>query len=174
MRLKTIVAIALGIYVIGAGGVFIAGTFFAEEETAAPIVENIPVEEAVPEEATSVDETASEEEVVASENDTPAQTTPEPAAPTCGSGGSCTAQQVANHNTQADCWVIYNGAVYDVSGYVNAHPGGADAFDFSTCGTDIAAQLTGQAGSTSQPKRKQHSSSDLQVLANFYVGALAQ
>jgi len=35
-----------------------------------------------------------------------------------------TAQEVAAHSTAADGWVILRGKVYDVSEYINYHPGG--------------------------------------------------
>jgi len=36
-----------------------------------------------------------------------------------------TEDEVAKHNTYEDCWVAYQGAVYDISDYIRVHPGGA-------------------------------------------------
>ena len=33
--------------------------------------------------------------------------------------------QVARHNNYQDCWIILDSNVYDVSRYVNDHPGGS-------------------------------------------------
>lgn len=37
-----------------------------------------------------------------------------------------TADEVAEHNSVDDLWVIYNGEVYDVTKYVDEHPGGEE------------------------------------------------
>ncbi|EIE26236.1 hypothetical protein COCSUDRAFT_83611 [Coccomyxa subellipsoidea C-169] len=36
----------------------------------------------------------------------------------------CTKAEVAAHNSQKDCWIVVKGKVYDVSSYVEEHPGG--------------------------------------------------
>jgi cytochrome b involved in lipid metabolism len=40
--------------------------------------------------------------------------------------GDIGAEEVAKHNTRADCWVIVEGQVYDVTAYLDAHPTDAD------------------------------------------------
>jgi len=38
---------------------------------------------------------------------------------------SLTTPLVAKHTSESDCWVILYGDVYDVSGFIHSHPGGA-------------------------------------------------
>eukprot|EP01041_Mallomonas_annulata_P001765 gene1765-3416_t len=46
-------------------------------------------------------------------------------------------QEVAKHNTAEDCWVIYNGKVYDITKWVDRHPGGREILQL-TAGRDIS------------------------------------
>ena len=39
-----------------------------------------------------------------------------------------TAEKVAKHNTEDDCWTIYKGKIYDVTEYAKVHPGGRKIF----------------------------------------------
>ncbi|OUM61645.1 hypothetical protein PIROE2DRAFT_45014, partial [Piromyces sp. E2] len=35
-----------------------------------------------------------------------------------------TMEEVSKHCTKEDCWMVFNGVVYDVTEYLNFHPGG--------------------------------------------------
>merc|ERR1740121_258500 len=47
-----------------------------------------------------------------------------PAAGGGGGGGGYTMEEVAKHTTKADCWVVVNGEVLNVTNFLSEHPGG--------------------------------------------------
>ena len=49
------------------------------------------------------------------------------AAPAAPAGKTFTTADVAKHNTDKDCYVILHGVVYDVTSFLNEHPGGKKA-----------------------------------------------
>ena len=45
-------------------------------------------------------------------------------------------KEIRMHNTVSDCWVVYNGNVYDITSFVNHHPGGSHTLS-TAAGQDI-------------------------------------
>lgn len=45
-------------------------------------------------------------------------------------------QTLSQHNKQSDCWIAYNGKVYDITNYLPKHPGGASRIT-PYCGTAL-------------------------------------
>ncbi|KAK1977528.1 cytochrome b5-like heme/steroid binding domain-containing protein [Colletotrichum cereale] len=73
------------------------------------------------------------------------------------------AQDVAQHNYPGSYWIILHGkAVYDVTSYLNDHPGGKDVL-VESAGTDATHdfEFTG------------HSSTARDALQGFFIGSLA-
>lgn len=103
---------------------------------------------------------------------TPSKTptaTPTPTqASTCGKGGSCTAAEIAPHNTKGDCWVYLSpiNKVYNITAFVansRNHPGGNVITPH--CGTNIYAYFVQNAGG------HRHSNDALNnVLQAYYIG----
>jgi cytochrome b involved in lipid metabolism len=80
------------------------------------------------------------------------------------SSGMFTMAQVATHNTASSCYSAINGIVYDLTTWINRHPGGA-ARILSICGKDGSSAFSGQHAGEPRPE---------QILAGFQVGALVQ
>lgn len=96
--------------------------------------------------------------------------TPKPSTPTS-SGNSPSSPSsplsysmvdVAKHNKPSDCWTAVNGSVYNVTSWINEHPGGSEAI-ISLCGIDGSSAFDDQHGGQKRPERE---------LASFKIGAL--
>lgn len=55
-------------------------------------------------------------------------------------GTELTLEEVARHRTHSDCWTIFRGFVYDVSMYVDYHPGGRNEI-MKGAGTDCTNEF---------------------------------
>jgi len=88
-------------------------------------------------------------------------TTPTPVTTTA---GTYTLAQIATHNNASSCWTAVNGDVYDVTAWINQHPGGAQAI-LGMCGIDGSDAFNGQHGGQRRPATE---------LASFKIGTLAQ
>ncbi|KAJ0986228.1 hypothetical protein J5N97_004584 [Dioscorea zingiberensis] len=71
-----------------------------------------------------------------------------------------TKEEVSLHNTRNDCWIIVNDKVYDVTPYVEEHPGG-DAI-LKHAGGDSTKGFYGP----------QHASRVFDMVDEFYIGDL--
>ena len=71
-----------------------------------------------------------------------------------------TRAEVAKHNTRDDCWLIIDGKVYDVTSYIDQHPG-EDSI-LNDAGGDASAGFHGE----------QHPDSVHEMIPSFYVGDL--
>ncbi len=74
-----------------------------------------------------------------------------------------TLAEVAQHATREDCWTVIDGTVYDLTQYMQPHPGGAGALS-NLCGIDGTAAFKGQHGSEQRPASE---------LAAFAIGVYA-
>jgi cytochrome b involved in lipid metabolism len=89
-------------------------------------------------------------------------TAPTEPAPGASSESGISVAEVQKHNTATDCWSAVKGQVYDLTSYVNGHPGGARVIK-AICGKDGSASFAGQQGSANKPNN---------VLAGFLLGPL--
>lgn len=65
-------------------------------------------------------------------------------------GTGITAAQVATHNKSSDCWVIIKGDVYDLTSYIQQHPGGAGVLT-NLCGKDGSQAFSSQHANQMAP-----------------------
>ncbi|KAK8522828.1 hypothetical protein V6N13_115774 [Hibiscus sabdariffa] len=72
-----------------------------------------------------------------------------------------TMQEASQHNTKDDCWVVIDGKVYDLSSYLDEHPGGDDVVLVAT-GKDATDDFE-DAG---------HSESAKELMQSFCIGEL--
>ncbi|MEN9405665.1 MAG: hypothetical protein RLY47_624 [Candidatus Parcubacteria bacterium] len=84
--------------------------------------------------------------------------TPEPEPVT----GTYTGADVALHASDASCWSIVNGSVYDLTAYIPKHPGGASKIRH-ICGEDGSSEFDGQHEGESRPEN---------ILAKYWIGVL--
>lgn len=85
-----------------------------------------------------------------------------------------TAQEVASHDNENDCWTIINDKVYDLTSFIASHPGGDEIL--RACGTDATTLFTqretpeGEEVGSGTP----HSSTATQNLNQLQIGVLAE
>lgn len=85
-----------------------------------------------------------------------------PVPPVVSTTPSFTLAQVATHNSATTCWSAINMVVYDLTGWVNSHPGGKAAI-LMICGKDGSPLFNMQHGGQNKPA---------QILAQFKIGIL--
>ncbi|XP_059655670.1 cytochrome b5 [Cornus florida] len=70
-------------------------------------------------------------------------------------------QEASEHNTKDDCWVVIDGKVYDVSSYMDEHPGG----------DDVILDVTGK-DATDEFEDAGHSKTARELMETFCIGEL--
>lgn len=94
--------------------------------------------------------------------------------PSAGSSGSSpgnqnvslTPAEIASHNSTADCWLVINSQVYNVTSYLNSHPGGVGAIT-PFCGGEATNAFNTKGG-----RGGGHSGTAASILANYRLGSL--
>ncbi len=84
-----------------------------------------------------------------------------------------TREQVAKHASKDDCWTIIDSSVYNLTSFIQEHPGGDNIL--SACGTDATAYCKGEkAGQEGDTKDHSGSSEAYEHLGSLKLGELAQ
>lgn len=72
-----------------------------------------------------------------------------------------TVEEVAKHNTKADLWIIVNKQVYNVTKFMNDHPGGGSVF-LDVAGRDASSDFADVG----------HSSDAIKQMQKYLIGTL--
>lgn len=72
--------------------------------------------------------------------------------------------EVALHKDASSCYAVIQGKVYDLTMWVNMHPGGKNPI-LSLCGTDGTVRFQAKHGSSEKPNA---------ALARFLIGTVSQ
>lgn len=75
-----------------------------------------------------------------------------------------TMAKVKANNSSKSCWSVINGNVYDLTKWINSHPGGS-SFILGMCGTDGTASFNGEHRGERKPAS---------ILADYLLGPLAK
>lgn len=70
--------------------------------------------------------------------------------------------EVRTHNGYSSCWSAVNGGVYDLTSWINEHPGGEGAI-LGICGADGSNDFNEQHGGSARVAK---------ILASFKIGVL--
>ena len=73
-----------------------------------------------------------------------------------------TMEEVVKHNSKESCWSVIRGKVYDLTNWINKHPGGADKI-LRICGKDGTDLFVRQHGGKEKPEK---------ILEIFKIGVL--
>jgi cytochrome b involved in lipid metabolism len=95
-------------------------------------------------------------------NQTAANQTQTPPATSSPQGNTYTMAQVQAANSASKCWAVIDNNVYDLTRWINQHPGGPDKI-LGICGTNATAAFRAQHDSQPEPN---------QTLATFKIGTL--
>lgn len=78
-----------------------------------------------------------------------------------------TVSDVTKHNSAGDCWTIVGDKVYNVTGLIPVHAGGAQQI-IAYCGKDATTAFETKNGMGQHSQRAQN------ILSNYYIGDLAR
>lgn len=82
--------------------------------------------------------------------------------------------EVTQHSSKEDCWTVISGNVYDLTEFVNRHPGGDEIL--RACGADATTLFTKRQTQEGQSvgSGKPHSQAANEQLAKLKIGILAK
>lgn len=87
---------------------------------------------------------------------------------------SFTMSDVSHHKSKDDCWTVISGDVYNLTDFVNRHPGGDEIL--RACGTDATTLFNSRQTSDGQPvgSGSPHSQTAIEQLSKLKIGTLIE
>ena len=85
-----------------------------------------------------------------------------------GNKDTYTIAEIAEHNTETDCWLLIDEKVYDTTDYIASHPGGTAIIQ--GCGTDATDLFNTRPMGSKTP----HSDNAEDLLKDYYIGKLKE
>ena len=76
--------------------------------------------------------------------------------------------EISKHNSVADCWLLINNKVYNLTSFINSHPGGVGTIT-NYCGKEATSAYDTKGG-----RGRGHSSYADSLLAQYYIGNFDQ
>eukprot|EP01116_Phalansterium_solitarium_P012047 TRINITY_DN279_c0_g1_i1.p1 TRINITY_DN279_c0_g1~~TRINITY_DN279_c0_g1_i1.p1 ORF type:complete len:133 (+),score=32.12 TRINITY_DN279_c0_g1_i1:68-466(+) len=73
-----------------------------------------------------------------------------------------TAEEVAKHNSMSDAWIVHKGLVYDITKFLDSHPGGED----------VLLSVAGREDSTSDFEDVGHSEEARNTMKEYLIGEI--
>lgn len=85
-----------------------------------------------------------------------------------------TIDEVASHNSKTDCWTVISGQVYELTDFINRHPGGDEIL--RACGTDATTLFVSRTTKDGQSigSGTPHSQVAQEQLDQLKLGTLAK
>jgi len=74
-------------------------------------------------------------------------------------------EEIAKHNSPSDCWLIIDNKVYDVSNFLNLHPGNPETI-IPYCGKEATNAFMTKDKANPKP----HSKKAQDLLEEYYIG----
>ena len=168
--MKKVVAIFIAFYFLAMGTMFVWGFIDKqqkerglESKLGTAQQENEPAEE-----EDNSDNDGEKSNIQTLQNQQPQSTTSGNSQPSTGSlAKTYSWTEVAKHSKANDCWIVINGKAYDVTTYLDLHPGGADLI-LTQCGKDATNAFNTQGG-----RGRGHSSKADKQLETFLLGTIS-
>lgn len=107
----------------------------------------------------AADSEADTQAPIAQESDDQSSSSPEQPAT---DQATLSVELVSTYSSADACWSIVNGQVYDLTPWINEHPGGSSRI-LGMCGRDASADFSGQHGGEQRPE---------EILQGYLLGAL--